>query len=289
MLDLVATNPAAEAVVTQGAQALGTDVREWLREPTLLDANAIAQPLLCLSELAIWSALREKIETPLAFAGYSIGELASYACAGSLDAAELARIAGIRAALMDQASSERGGLIALRGLSRTAVNALCAGKQAWIAIAIAEDAFVVGGVAATLDAVANEASKRSAQITCLKVGVAAHTPLLEAAVLPFREALEGSALRSPNVPVVAGIDASWIRSRVKAIATLSAQIATTIEWARVMQTLYERGARVFLELGPGAALSRMVREQLPSDVAARSASEFRTIDGVVSWLRRVML
>jgi [acyl-carrier-protein] S-malonyltransferase len=287
MLDLITGDPAAEEVLSQGAAAIGTHVRAWLAQPERLDVNAFAQPLLCLTELATWAALRDKVAAPLAFAGYSVGELASYACAGALDAAVLARLAQTRAALMDAASVKASGLIALRGLLRVEVNALCAGRAAWIAIANGDDAFVVGGDASVLDALAEQAGARGAQITRLKVDVASHTPLLEGAVGAFRLALEQSPLHAPDVPVVAGVDASWLTSRAKAIATLAAQLAAPIEWARCLETLYERGARVFLELGPGTALARMVREQLASDAVARSVTEFRSLDGVAAWLRRV--
>lgn len=286
MLDLIAGHPAAEEVLTQGADALGTHVREWLAQPERIDANAIAQPLLCLTELATWSALRDRVAQPRAFAGYSVGELASYACAGALDAGELARLAQTRARLMDSASSKPGGLIALRGLRRAEVTALCAGRAAWIAIANGDDAFVVGGETDALDALAAEAGARRSQTTFLKVGVASHTPLLASAVGPFGATLEASALRAPDVPVVAGVDASWVTSRATAVATLAAQLAAPIEWGRCLGTLCERGCRVFLEMGPGGALSRMVREHLGSDVEARSVGEFRSLGGVVRWLER---
>lgn len=287
MLDLIAGNPAAEAVLHAGEQALGADVREWLAQPDRLHVNAVAQPLICLAELATWAALRDRVPLPRAFAGYSVGELASYGCAGALDAAELARLARTRAALMDAAGGARpGGLIALRGLPRANVEAMLAGGSAWIAIANGNDAFVVGAEAAKLDEIKREATMRGARITCLNVGVASHTPLLAMAVAPFRAALEHSTLRAPAVPVVAGVDASWVKTRAQAVAALAAQIAAPIEWARGLDALYERGCRVFLELGPGAALSAIARERLPSDVDARSVSDFRSLAGVASWLHR---
>ena len=82
MLDLVTGHPPAEDVLSQGAEALGTHPREWLARPRELFGNAVAQPLLCLTELATWSALRGSVSQPGAFAGYSVGELAAYACAG---------------------------------------------------------------------------------------------------------------------------------------------------------------------------------------------------------------
>jgi [acyl-carrier-protein] S-malonyltransferase len=115
------------------------------------------------------------------------------------------------------------------------------GHAAWIAIANGDDAFVVGGDSTILDELAKRARAHGAQITCLKVGVASHTPLLDSAVGPFRLALEQSALRAPDIPVIAGIDASWVTSRAKAIATLSAQLAKTDRMARCLETLYERG------------------------------------------------
>ena len=284
MLALLEGSRAAEDVFEQGSQALGTGIREWLTKPECIDSNSIAQPLLCLSELATWMALRDLLPEPLAFAGYSVGELASYACAGALGPGQLAKLAQTRAALMNAASAVPGGLIALRGMRRAEVNALCAAHMAWIAITIADDEFVVGGDALTLDTLADLAGACGAQIARLRVGVAAHTPLLTTAVRPFREALEGSALCTPRVTVIAGIDASLVTSRTQAITTLAAQVAAPIEWSRCMDSLYELGVRLFLELGPGCALARMVNEHLGDDVQARSVSEFRSLEGVAKWI-----
>jgi [acyl-carrier-protein] S-malonyltransferase len=43
------------------------------------------------------------------------------------------------------------------------------------------------------------------------------------------------------------------------------------------------GATVFLELGPGSALSRMATELLPG-AAARSVAEFRSLKGIAAWV-----
>jgi [acyl-carrier-protein] S-malonyltransferase len=286
MLDLIAGNPAAEAVLDAGALALGSHAREWLSKPDSIHDNNIAQPLVCLTELATWAALQETIDRPIAFAGYSVGELAAYACAGALDAGELARLAHLRASVMDAAPVRSGSLIALRGLGRAAVEGLCAGQAAWVAIVNGDDAFVIGGETEALERLGERAVGQGAMLTCLKVSVASHTPLLASAVEPFRSAVQASALRAPDVPVVAGVDASFVITRQRAIATLAAQLARTIEWPRCLEALYERGCRVFFELGPGSALSRMARPLLPGDIEVRALADFRTLDGAVKWLQR---
>ena len=262
MLDISSRDAAAAEVLAAATTVLGEDLRAWLADPESLFENANAQPLICVSQLAWWAALRDHVTAPTAFGGYSVGELASYGVAGALETEALVLLARERAQLMDAAAgNEPGGVIALRGASRASVVELCAGKRAFIAIAIDDDAYVIGGTQAALDYVADAAVRAGVQITCLRVGIASHTPLLAAAAIGFRAALEGSPLRSPTRPVVAGIDGSWVVTRERAIDVLSDQIARTVEWSRCLDALHERGCRVFLELGPGAALSKRSEER----------------------------
>jgi len=286
MLDMIAGHPAANEVIKAGEAELGFRLRDVLAQRDEIFRNAIAQPLICLTQLALWTALRPDATKPAAFCGYSVGELGAYACAGALDVAELARIATMRAALMDKtADATQGGMLALQGLRRDEVARLCAGQRAWIAIAIGEEEFVIGGEDAALTKLGKEFSERGAKLTRLKVGLASHTPLLSEAVKPFRTLLEVSAMKSPATPVVAGIDAAWVVRREAAIEKLALQLDHTIEWASCLDMMYERGCRVFLELGPGRALARMAQAHF-ADVDARAVDDFRSMDGVSSWLSK---
>lgn len=286
MLDMLAHYPAASEVIKAGEAVLGFHLRDVLTQRETIFRNAIAQPLICITQLALWTALQPDAPKPVAFCGYSVGELAAYACAGALDAAGLARIAAARAALMDQAAAAtHGGLLALQGLRRDEVDHLCAGQRAWVAIAIGDEEFVIGGEDSALEKLGREFSARGAKVTPLKVGLASHTPLLSAAVQPFRALLEASLPTAPATPVVAGIDAAWVVRREMAIEKLALQLDRTIAWSACLDVLYERGCRVFLELGPGRALARMTQSRY-ADVDARAVDDFRSLDGVSSWLAR---
>jgi [acyl-carrier-protein] S-malonyltransferase len=286
MLDMIADHPAAAEVIKTGEEALGLHLRDSLAQRDEMFRNAIAQPLICLAQLALWTALRPDTQEPGAFCGYSVGELGAYACAGAFDAGELARIAAARAALMDKAAATaHGGMLALQGLRRDEVDRLCKDHRAWVAIAIGEEEFVIGGEDAALEKLSPALAEKGARLTRLKVGVASHTPLLSAAVQPFRELLAASSMTSPATPVVAGIDAAWVVRRETAIEKLALQLDRTIEWASCLDVLYERGCRVFLELGPGRALARMTQARF-GDVDARSVEDFRSLDGVSAWLAK---
>jgi len=286
MLDMFADHPAAAEIINSGEAELGLKLRDVLVQGEDIFRNAIAQPLISLAQLALWTALRQAAPKPAAFCGYSVGELGAYACAGALDAVELARIAAARAELMDQAAAAtHGGMLALQGLRRDEVDRLCEGQLAWIAIAIGAEEFVIGGGDAALLQLSAVFAERGAKLTRLKVGLASHTPLLSDAVPPFRAELIASSLTDPATPVVAGIDAAWVVRRDTAIEKLAQQLDRTIEWSGCLDMLYERGCRVFLELGPGRALARMAQVRF-ADADARSVDDFRSLDGVSSWLSK---
>ncbi len=58
-----------------------------------------------------------------------------------------------------------------------------------------------------------------------------------------------------------------------------------MEWAACLQGCLEAGASAFLELGPGFALSNMLASTYPN-IPSRSLEDFRTIQGVASWVTR---
>ncbi|HHA2819762.1 TPA: malonate decarboxylase subunit epsilon [Stenotrophomonas maltophilia] len=286
MFDRVRDLPAAYEVLETASAVLGRDVFAAAADESRFD-NALAQPLLCAASLAHWQGLRETVPAPVLVAGYSIGELAAHAIAGSVDAASCLALAARRAQLMDSASPTDAGLQAVLGLDRRSLQSLCDAQGAYVAIANGQDHFIVGGTHASLQGLADAARAQGADIRPLPVHVPAHTPLLAAAVAPFAAALDASALQAPRLPLLAGIDARPVRDRAAAVRTLSAQLAQTIEWAQVMRQAFERGARVFLQLGPGNALARMVAPSYPC-CEVRAVEEFQSLDGASAWVRSAL-
>lgn len=286
MFDRVRDLPAARHTLDVAGTVLGRDVFSAAAAEDRFD-NALAQPLLCAASLAQWQGLRDSLPTPTLIAGYSIGELAAHAIAGSFDATTCLALAAQRAQLMDSTSPADAGLQAVLGLERHVLQPLCDLHGAHVAIANGQDHFIVGGTRASLQRLADAARPQGADIRPLPVHVPAHTPLLAAAVAPFAAALDASPLQAPRLPLLAGIDARPVRDRATAVHTLSAQLAQTIEWAQVMRQAFERGARVFLQLGPGNALARMVAPAYPC-CEVRAVEEFQGLEGAAAWVRSAL-
>jgi [acyl-carrier-protein] S-malonyltransferase len=278
MFDLARADP-------RGSRFLGTC--EMYVNPEAMFDNLVAQPAIVAASLAVWEALRERIQAPSLAAGYSIGELAAYGVAGALAPGDAVALAAVRAGLMDAAAESNPGqtMAAISALPLNRATALARQHGFALAIVTGSDSCIAGGLQDALPALEASVHAAGGRFQRLPVAIASHTPLMTGAVAPFAAALEASPFLSQRCPVLAGIDASRVYGKALAVDTLSRQLGQTIEWAACMDAADEAGITVALELGPGAALARMLQARHPH-IACRSASEFRSIDGIAAWLER---
>jgi [acyl-carrier-protein] S-malonyltransferase len=289
MFDLVASSPEAEPVFAAARGVLGRDPRRLVREaaPADLFADLSGQILCTTQALAAWAALGPARPRRAVIAGYSIGELAAWGCAGALDPSDTLRLARSRAAAMDAAAPADGGLAAIIGLRRSVLEPILARCGAAIAIIDGIDSFVVGGHRAVLETVCREAAGQGARRTVmLRVAVPSHTPLMRQAAESFRAALRAATPRMPlsAYRLISGIDGGTIRDVESGIDKLAGQIATAIDWAACLESCRSAGAVAMLELGPGAVLSRMAAPLFPEG-HVRAADEFRSLAGLQAWLQ----
>ena len=260
-----------------------------LPDGSLFD-NRVAQPAVVASTLAMWLALRPRMAAlrlaPSLVAGYSVGELSAYAVAGAIEPAAAVGLAHGRARLMDAAAAGLAQtLAAVGGMAATTVRACAAAHGFDLAIVNGHDSVVIGGPAAALPALQAQLQAQGARVQRLPVTVAAHTPLLAGAVQPFAALLAAAPFAPLACPVLAGVDAGAVSNSAVAVDALSRQLAATIHWADCMDAVAEAGITIALELGPGAALARMLQARYPH-IACRSVAEFRSIDGILTWLGR---
>ena len=287
MFDMARTDPAANRLLDAwfADPALGATLRAGLGEERF--TNRIAQPAIVAATLAMWSALQATIAPPALVAGYSIGELSAYGVAGALESVAVITLAIERARMMDACVVDGAGqgMVALSGMPSGSVNDLLASCGFYPAIVTGDDALVAGGPAERRDELAQAAIAAGGHATVLPVAVASHTPMLAGAVAPFAARLAYAHWRTPAFPLLSGISAEPVFDAKKAMAELPRQIAEPIRWRECMDALTEAGVTVALELGPGAALSRMLQSRNPN-IACRSVSEFRSLDGIRAWLER---
>ena len=256
---------------------------ELLAHPSAMFDNRCAQPLVVAATLMAWTMLSERLPRPALVAGYSVGEVSAYAVAGALPLERAVAIASRRAAIMSEAAADAGeqGMAAVSGVAPRAALDLVA--QAGCEAAIdTPGALVAGGLRAHLDRLAALAPSMGATYKPLPITVASHTSLLAGAVDPLRSLLRDHAA-APALPLLAGVSASTVHDAAQAAELLALQTATTIRWTECLDAIAEARIDVALELGPGSALSRMLRERHP-EVACRSVADFRSVKGIAAWV-----
>jgi [acyl-carrier-protein] S-malonyltransferase len=252
-----------------------------------LFSNRAAQPLIVAATLAAWERLRTVLPVPVLIAGYSIGELSAYAVAGAFSPSEALQLAAARAGLMDECvrGSPRQALLAVTSPDLKGMLGSTVGAALHVAIETGPDSVILGGLLQDALAFEQHVANAGGRAALLPVSVASHTPLMTPAVAPFLAMLEQCQFKDPPIPVVSGLTANPVTQRGEAIRTLAQQLDETIRWQDCMDTCAEAGVTVALELGPGGALSRMLRERHPH-IDCRSIDDFRSVEGIVKWLDR---
>ena len=282
--------PEAKALMMRIREAgvLPAPVAAWLDSPAavpeLVFRNDFAQPLVCLYQMLTWEIIKPLIPEPDIFAGYSLGELSTYACAGIFRSEELIRLAAIRGRLMTAAANIPQTMAAVIGLKRSQVEKISIGFNAEIAIINGADHFIVGLPLEKLGPFLLECSKAGAGKTIhLPVSAASHTSSMQSAATEFNKILLTAGFQAVPSSILAGTSGEKVFSREQMVAALTARRYQTMDWRACMESAVPYGCRVSLEIGPGSSLARMVLASYPG-TEARSVSEFHDVYAVKNWI-----
>ncbi|MER7795700.1 acyltransferase domain-containing protein, partial [Streptomyces sp. NPDC097640] len=230
----------------------------------------VAQPALGVVGLAAHSLLTAAGVRPDMAAGHSYGELVALCAAGVLDPPALLELSAERAsAILDAARAagpEPGTMAAVTASHKDIERVLRHTDLANRVVAANHNAprqTAISGPRREVDAAVGLLREAGHPVKRLPVACAFHSPLVAAAGDRFAEALARQPLRPPEYPVWANRTAAPHCGQPDAIrAELAAQIGAPVRFVEQIEAMYEAGARVFVEAGPGTVLTRLVGEIL---------------------------
>ena len=285
MLPWLESEPACAETLRLMRERLGPDWRVVLQNPQRRSQNQFAQVLMTGTALAAWAALKDRLSTPPAVvAGYSVGELPAFACAGVFTTAQALALATERASFMDQAVvGLTTGLLSVSGLSEADVLAACAELHLECAIRVNAMQSIVAGTDHALVQAASVLQATGAVCKRLEVQVASHSSWMCTAAHAFNESLHQLPFARPHCPIALNASGTLSRQPMELRAALSQQIASTVQWSSCMEEIAERQVSCVLEIGAGSALARMWNEQHPT-IAARSLDDFKHLQGALNWV-----
>ncbi|UQA91922.1 type I polyketide synthase [Streptomyces halobius] len=226
-----------------------------------------AQPALGITGLAVHDLLGRAGVRPDMTAGHSYGELVALCAAGAFGPETLLELSAARAeAILDAAGPDPGTMAAVAAAPEDVAERLGAVGLADRVVVANHNAPAQTVVSGPTEAVAEAVRllrENGIAAKPIPVACAFHSPGVAGAGARFAEILADVPLREPETPVWSNRTAAAYAGRPEDIrAELAAQLAAPVRFVAQIEAMYEAGARVFVEAGPGSALTGLVSKIL---------------------------
>ncbi|HEY0535265.1 MAG TPA: SDR family NAD(P)-dependent oxidoreductase, partial [Actinoplanes sp.] len=254
---------------------LGRDWADLLFPPTAFDPaetqaqkdrlrdTRAAQPALGIGGLAVDHLLRRLGVRPDLAAGHSYGELVALSVSGAFDPATLLTLSRERAAcILAAAGSDPGTMAAVSAGAARVTEVLAGAGLAGTVVAANHNTptqTVISGPTAAVGQARSALASAGLTAREIPVACAFHSPVVAAASATFARVLAGHDIRPPSGEVWANRTAAAYPDTADGVrAELAAQIASPVRFADEITAMYDAGARIFVEAGPGQVLTGLV-------------------------------
>jgi len=290
MADPWLEHPAGKELLERASAVLGWDVGERSRDPEALELTQVVQPAVFACDLAAFAVLQAEGVPCHAAAGHSLGEYAALVASGAVDfELGLAALAA-RAEAMGAASRDNpGAMTALIGLSPEQAREVCevAGRGDVLAVANenAPKQIVLSGSVAAVERAEDLARTRGAKAVRLQVAGAFHSPLMQPALQPVRDAIARIDFQTPAFTLVPNVSARPTTNPLVLRDLLSRHLVSPVRWEASMRAIAELGISWFLEAGPGEVLGKLARRAVPGSTVRQIGSPDEAVN-VAAELRR---
>jgi len=249
-----------------------------------LDLTENTQPAVLATSFAILSAIRDETGAePQLVAGHSLGEYTAAVCAGCLKFEDALKLVRRRAQLMQEAVPVgEGGMVAVIGLDREPIEAVCAELRAKGEIRAANincpGQIVISGEMPLLDKAIKMLKERGARrLVKLPLSAPFHSRLMAPAAKRFGRELERVPFRDAKVPIVANASASPVNSKEEVVEALRRQMTSPVLWEDCVRKMIEMGATDFVEVGPQRIISSFIK-RISRDVAVSNVDSPESLE-----------
>ena len=231
-----------------------------------LDETAYTQPALFALEYALFQLWKSWGIEPAVVMGHSVGEYVAACVAGVFSLEDGLKLIAARARLM-QALPQDGEMVAVfasesqvqtviqpyaQELSIAAIN----GPQSTV---ISGKREAVQDAIATLQAEGVKAKK-------LTVSHAFHSPLMEPMLTAFEQVASEVSYSLPKIKLISNVTGELATAEIATPEYWCRHVRQPVRFAAGMETLYQQGYEVFLEIGAKPILLGMGRYCLPEGV-----------------------
>ncbi|GAA4018119.1 ACP S-malonyltransferase [Sphingomonas swuensis] len=267
---LAEASSAARDVFAEVDEALGQHLFRIMREGPEADLTLTenAQPAIMAHAIAVFRTLGLDVTKADFVAGHSLGEYSALCAAGSLDLATTARLLKRRGQAMQAAVPVgEGAMAALLGADLDKAQAIAAAAAEGQVCTVANDndpsQVVISGHRAAIErAVAIAKDHGAKRAVLLPVSAPFHCPLMQPAADAMADALGGTEIKAPAVPLYANVIAVPIDDPARIRELLVEQVTGMVRWRESIEEMARAGVDDFIEIG-GKVLGPMVKRIAP--------------------------
>lgn len=246
----------------------GVDLKEIIfntndKEVSEFDINqtTIAQPALFLVEFGLAGYLQRCGCRPDFLMGHSIGEFAAAALAGVMSFEQAVRIVCKRGALMQ--SCLPGKMLAVMATADKVEDLI--NDNLSLAVVNAPDRLVLSGPEKDIHAAAAKLDKQDISCSVLHTSHAFHSKMMDPIVDDFRAFIATMDLNSPKTPIISTATGQLMTpEQAQDPSYWAKQIQRSVLFADALSSArshYTNQSIVFMEVGPGAVLTTLVKSQ----------------------------
>ena len=229
------------------------------------------QPAILTVSYSIFKVLKDEFNFDLKlfkyFAGHSLGEYSALVCSDSLNFTDALYLLHERGKAMQEAVPVgKGTMIAVLGIKTSEIIDLLKKNKNEGVCEIANDnadgQVIVSGNKESVLSFQMLLKEKKIKTIPLKVSAPFHCSLMKPAATKMKDKINNIKFNNPSLEIVNNVTASPELNIDNIKTLLVEQIFSTVKWRESIIKMRETGTKNFVEIGPGKALTGMVKRTL---------------------------
>lgn len=261
MRKLLKKHPAYQQVIFPDAVF---DERSARIQKEKIKDTRLAQPLLGVVDLAIAELLKDFGIQPDMVAGHSYGELPALCFAGVFEDNQLVPLSEKRAkSILDSIGDDNGAMVAVNCPEDQLTRIVSEINHIYPVNHNSPRQWVLAGTTPAIAELTAKLTDLKISFRQLDVACAFHSPLLAGSKDLYAEALRDAEFREPAITVWSNTTAAPYPVSPEAIKErLADHLVRPVRFSEEVAQMYEDGARIFIEVGPGKVLTGLAKSIL---------------------------
>ncbi|MDY6863148.1 MAG: beta-ketoacyl synthase N-terminal-like domain-containing protein, partial [Thermodesulfobacteriota bacterium] len=220
----------------------------------------IAQASMGAADLAVHKLLVRLGVKPDMVAGHSYGEYVALHAAGVFSKEALALLSEARGRfILEAAGSEPGTMAAVKAGEDEVKNVIGNIDNVWIANLNSPLQTVITGTNISVEKAMERLKEEGITSVPVAVACAFHSPIVSGAQQKLQKFIRSFDFKKPVIPVFSNVTAAPYPEGKEAVYDLLVrQLVSPVRFVEEIEAIYDAGARIFIEVGAGNILSKLI-------------------------------